>query len=63
MYHAKGQGRNAFSFFTEEMNQEVSYRLALEEQIHGALDRDEFRVVYQPKVDVATGAVIGAEAL
>ena len=63
MYHAKGQGRNAFSFFTEEMNREVSYRLALEEQIHGALDRSEFRVVYQPKVDVATGSVIGAEAL
>ncbi len=63
MYHAKGQGRNAFSFFTEEMNREVSYRLSLEEQIHGALDRNEFHVVYQSKVDVATGAVIGAEAL
>ncbi len=63
MYHAKGQGRNAFSFFTEEMNREVSYRLALEEQIHGALDRNEFRVVYQPKVAVATGSIVGAEAL
>ncbi len=63
MYHAKGQGRNTFSFFTEEMNREVSYRLSLEEQIHGALDRNEFRVVYQPKVNVATGAIIGAEAL
>ncbi len=63
MYHAKKQGRNAFSFFTEEMNQEVSYRLELEEQIHGALDRDEFHVVFQPRVDVATGLVVGAEAL
>jgi len=63
MYHAKGEGRNAFSFFTEEMNREVSYRLSLEEQIHGALDRNEFHVVYQPKVNVATGAIVGAEAL
>ena len=63
MYHAKELGRNAYSFYTEAMNQEVSRRLALEEQMHGALDRSEFRVVYQPQVDIASGKIIGAEAL
>ncbi len=63
MYHSKESGRNTFSFFTEAMNQEVSKRLELEEQIHGALERGEFTVHYQPLVKVSTGQVIGAEAL
>ncbi|MCG8311690.1 MAG: EAL domain-containing protein [Pseudomonadales bacterium] len=63
MYHAKDQGRNTYSFFTEDMNREVSHRLALEEQIHGALTRDEFHVRFQPIIDVAADKIIGAEAL
>ncbi|MEJ2407066.1 MAG: EAL domain-containing protein, partial [Candidatus Thiodiazotropha sp.] len=63
MYHSKESGRNTFSFFTERMNQEVSKRLSLEEQIHGALERREFSVYYQPQVDVKTGHIVGAEAL
>ncbi len=63
MYHSKESGRNTFSFFTERMNQEVSKRLALEEQIHGALERREFSVYYQPQVNVKTGHIVGAEAL
>ena len=63
MYHAKAMGRNTYSFFTEEMNQQVSRRLAIEEQIHGALGRGEFSVYYQPKIDVASSRLIGAEAL
>ncbi len=63
MYHAKEMGRNTYSFFTEEMNQQVSRRLEIEEQIHGALGRGEFEVYYQPKIDVGSRKLIGAEAL
>lgn len=63
MYHAKQQGRNSYSFFTAEMNREVTRRLSLEEQMHGALERNEFEVLYQPQVDVRTDKIVGAEAL
>jgi diguanylate cyclase (GGDEF)-like protein/PAS domain S-box-containing protein len=63
MYHSKEQGRNAYSYFTEEMNQGVSRRLLLEEQMHGALNRGEFSLCYQPKVDLNSGMIVGAEAL
>jgi diguanylate cyclase (GGDEF)-like protein/PAS domain S-box-containing protein len=63
MYHAKDQGRNTYSYFTDAMNQEVSRRLHLEEQMHGALDRGEFRLCYQPQVDVASGRIVSVETL
>lgn len=63
MYHSKNLGRNTYSYFTDAMNREVSRRLALEEQIHGALDRDEFTVLYQPQIEISSGKIIGAEAL
>jgi diguanylate cyclase (GGDEF)-like protein/PAS domain S-box-containing protein len=63
MYHSKELGRNAYSYFTDAMNRNVSRRLALEEQMHGALNRGEFTVVYQPKVDISSGNIMGAEAL
>jgi len=63
MYHAKSLGRNTYSFFTDEMNEEVSRRLVLEEQLHSALERNEFNVVYQPKIEPISEKIIGAEAL
>lgn len=63
MYHSKEQGRNTYSYFTDEMNQGVSQRLLIEEQMHGALHRGEFSLRYQPKVELASGRIIGAEAL
>lgn len=63
MYHAKEKGRNTYSYFTEAMNREVSRRLAIEEQLHGALDRGEFSVAYQPQVEVNSQRTVGAEAL
>jgi diguanylate cyclase (GGDEF)-like protein/PAS domain S-box-containing protein len=63
MYHSKEQGRNTYSYFTDEMNQGVSQRLRIEEQMHGALHRGEFSLRYQPKVELASGRIIGAEAL
>ncbi|MGD1984025.1 MAG: EAL domain-containing protein [Chromatiaceae bacterium] len=63
MYHAKEQGRNSYYFFADSMNKDVSRRLAIEEQMHGAIERGEFAVHYQPQIDIATGEMIGSEAL
>lgn len=63
MYYSKEQGRNTYSYFTTAMNKDVLRRLLLEEQMHGALDRGEFRVSYQPKVNVLGRNIIGFEAL
>ncbi|MEW8505331.1 MAG: EAL domain-containing protein [Candidatus Thiodiazotropha sp.] len=63
MYHSKEQGRNTFNFFTREMNLNISRSLEVEEQLHGALERQEFSVVYQPVVELKSNRIVGAEAL
>jgi diguanylate cyclase (GGDEF)-like protein/PAS domain S-box-containing protein len=63
MYHAKRAGRNCHVFYAPEMNAVAVERLLLKSKLRRALDRDEFLVRYQPKVDLASGLVVGAEAL
>ncbi len=63
MYHAKAKGRNAYQFFTESMNLDVARRLQMEEQMRLALGRNEFRLEYQPIVEVSSGTIVGVEAL
>jgi diguanylate cyclase (GGDEF)-like protein len=63
MYRAKDHGRSHFRFYTAEMNERVNERLALESALHRALERKELRLHYQTRVDVKSGAGIGAEAL
>ncbi|HEY5762695.1 MAG TPA: EAL domain-containing protein [Rhodocyclaceae bacterium] len=63
MYHAKERGRNNFQFFTSAMNIAVQERVAIEEELRGALSRNELRLHYQPQVDVRSGQVTGMEAL
>jgi len=63
MYQAKERGRNTFEFFSEEMNARALERLSLEGQLRRALERDQFVLYYQPKVDVAAPRIVGAEAL
>lgn len=63
MYRAKEEGKNSYRLFTEKMNQDVSRRLDLENNLRRALERDEFVLFYQPKVDIATGTITGCEAL
>jgi len=63
MYRAKEHGRNNFRFFTAEMNERVNERLALESALRRALERRELVLHYQSRVDLATGAISGAEAL
>jgi diguanylate cyclase (GGDEF)-like protein len=63
MYQAKMSGRNAFRFFTPEMNAHTQKRMALEERLRTALECKEFCLHYQPKVDLASGRIKGMEAL
>ena len=63
MYKAKASGRSTHHTYTPELNQAVSDRLEVQNNLRYALERDEFRVYYQPRVDVASGRIIGAEAL
>ncbi|MBU1648612.1 MAG: EAL domain-containing protein [Proteobacteria bacterium] len=63
MYRAKNEGKNKYQLFTKSMNAGVIHRLSLENSLRRALDRDEFRVYYQPKVSVASGDIVGMEAL
>lgn len=63
MYQAKALGRNTYSFFTPEMNIVMQRRFEIEEQMRGALERNEFELHYQPQMDVKSASIIGAEAL
>jgi len=63
MYRAKELGRDKFSFFTEELNEKVRYEIQLEEDMNRALQRDEFELYFQPKVEIQSYQMIGAEAL
>ena len=63
MYHAKGQGKNNFQFFSESLQVNYLKRLTLETSLRQALEHEEFEVHYQPKIDFSTGALTGMEAL
>jgi diguanylate cyclase (GGDEF)-like protein len=63
MYQAKALGRNTYSFFTKEMNTCMQRRFEIEEQMHGALERNEFELHYQAQFNAKNENIIGAEAL
>ncbi|HEX4151782.1 MAG TPA: EAL domain-containing protein [Steroidobacteraceae bacterium] len=63
MYRAKSSGRNNFQFYSSEINEHSVERLTLENQLRQAVARREFEIHYQPKVDIPTGGIAGAEAL
>jgi diguanylate cyclase (GGDEF)-like protein/PAS domain S-box-containing protein len=63
MYHAKENGRNNFQFFKTEMNLKAVHRQSLEGSLRRAIEREEFLLHYQPKVNLDTGEITGVEAL
>jgi diguanylate cyclase (GGDEF)-like protein/PAS domain S-box-containing protein len=63
MYHAKDNGRNNYQFFRQDMNNRVVERQSLEDSLRDALERQELILHYQPKINLETGAITGAEAL
>lgn len=63
MYYAKEQGRNNYQFFTIGLNKSTKDRLALENNLRKALEREEFIIFYQPKIDLFSGKITGMEAL
>ncbi len=63
MYVAKKDGKSRFALFEARMHQEIAERLKLKADLAGAIERDEFFVVYQPVVDMNTGEIAGVEAL
>jgi len=63
MYAAKGEGKNNFQFYSEEINSLSMERLALEGHLRRALERNEFSLNYQAKIDLKSNAITGVEAL
>ncbi len=63
MYTAKGRGKARYALFEDRMHREALERLEIEGDLRRAVDRDEFSLVYQPIIDLKTGAVSGVEAL
>ncbi len=63
MYQAKSAGRNTYRFFSEHMNVDAAEHLHLRKGLRLAIERSEFVLHYQPQIDLASGLVVGAEAL
>ena len=63
MYRAKEQGKNNLQYYSAQMNRHTLERLALETSLRGAIERQEFLLHYEPKIDTRSGHIAGVEAL
>jgi diguanylate cyclase (GGDEF)-like protein len=63
MYHAKEKGKNNFQYYKKSLNIKARERLDFENDVRKAVSNEEFELYYQPQIDLATGEIIGAEAL
>ncbi|MFU8820297.1 MAG: putative bifunctional diguanylate cyclase/phosphodiesterase [Gammaproteobacteria bacterium] len=63
MYHAKQNGGNTYGFYSPEMNAHAVDRLLLKTELRSAIQRNEFELLYQPKIDLRNGRITGCEAL
>jgi len=63
LYRAKDEGRDQYCFHTDDLDREVRDRVALANDLRHALEGDELELYYQPQVELATGRIVGMEAL
>ena len=63
MYQAKAEGRNTYQIYNETMDAEARHRASIISALRKALDRDEFHLVYQPRMSLSDGSITGVEAL
>ena len=63
LYQAKHEGRGRFRYFSQGLTYAARERIGMEARLHRAIQQDELRVVFQPQIDIASGRIIGAEAL
>lgn len=63
LYAAKENGRNTWRFFTNDLNRRAMERLTIDHALRHAMERNEFFLEYQPQVEIATGKLVGVEAL
>jgi diguanylate cyclase (GGDEF)-like protein/PAS domain S-box-containing protein len=63
MYRAKQSGEDGYAYYSHEMNQRALDRLKIENELRHAIERHELLLHYQPKVDIVSGRIVGAEAL
>lgn len=63
LHKAKADGRGCFAYYSEDLTFAARKRIAIEARLRKALEQQELRVFYQPQIDIATGNIIGAEAL
>ncbi|KZZ61681.1 hypothetical protein A3761_04040 [Oleiphilus sp. HI0123] len=63
MYQAKASGKNSYHIFNHQLHKDADSRMALEEELRHAVEREEFVLHYQPQMDLSTGKLIGCEAL
>ncbi|MCK5830678.1 MAG: EAL domain-containing protein [Methylococcales bacterium] len=63
MYQAKDKGRNNFQFYTRKLNEDAQYALMLKNDLRSSICRNELMLYYQPKINILSNKIIGAEAL
>lgn len=63
MYHAKALGRNNFQFYNDQMDQNASRRFIIANSLRKGLEKHQFRLYYQPKIDTTNGRIVAMEAL
>ncbi len=63
LYRAKNEGKNTYRYYTDDLTARSQHRINMEAKLRFAINHGELRVFYQPQVQIATGRIIGAEAL